>query len=245
MRKLIFIIYLCSVTQLTKAGSVQLSEKEMNQIKQRLEAYEASKLSFDEISGTVNVTNMALLTNMTAYFRMRSNDVTTKMLLPISRCFVIVGEYSDARALAQRYLNVHSNDCRGWNILFVANDNAESYDAAVQTGTNALSFGCEENLPALGAAALRVHRTDVLENLVIPRMLAKKDSDPDSQYRQEMRTFLAYYSVISTNETLFVKALRGVKRNDVGPGSDLGRCIKEGCELFKTKEAERICRELN
>jgi hypothetical protein len=76
-------------------------------------------------------------------------------------------------------------------------------------------------------------------------MLAKKDSEPDRDDRMSLIAFIAYYGLNSTNEALYIKALRGVKRSDLRDRSDLRRTIKDGCELFKTKEAEQICKELN
>jgi hypothetical protein len=241
---LTLLLSLSTAAQLLVAGPAQLSDKDVNQIKQRLAAYEAGKLSFDEISGTVNATNMALLTNMTVYFRMQSNEITTKMLLPISRSFAIIGRYSDSVLLAKRYLNVYSNDCRGWYVLSAAHAMAESHDEALEAGTNALVFGCEDNLTSIGADALRVNRMDVVENMVVPRMLAKKDFESDKHYKMEMVTFLTLYSLVSTNESLYIKALNGVKRSDVRDRPDLRDCVKEGCKLFKAKEAEQICKEL-
>lgn len=227
-----------------KADSSKLSEKELADVRQRLEAYDKGTLSFDEISGGVNVSNLARLTNMTVYFQTRSNDITTKMLLPISRSFVIVGGYSEGALLAKEYLNVYSNDCRGWYVLWAANERAGSYKEAFEAGTNAIKFGCEKNLAVTGADALRVGRVDVVENLLVPRMLARKDSEPDESSRREIITFLVYYSANTTNEALYIKALRGAKPTDVKASPELRRCINTGCQIFKTKEAEQICKEL-
>jgi hypothetical protein len=227
-----------------KADLPQLSEKEAAEVRQRLEAYDNGRVSFDEISGSENVVNLARLTNMTLYFRMRSNDVTIKMLLPISRSFVIVGGYSAASQLAKQYLNVYSNDCRGWYVLWAANERAEAYNEALEAGTNAIKFGCERNLAVTGADALRIGRVDVVEKLLVPRMLARKDSEPDASSRREIITFLVYYSVNSTNEALYLKALRSVKPGDVRESADLLRCVRAGCELFKSRETEQLCRQL-
>jgi len=120
----------------------------------------------------------------------------------------------------------------------------QSYGEALQAGTNALRFGCEENLPAIGASALKVDRIDVVEKIVIPRMLAKKDSEPNKNDRMGLIAFLAYYGLNSTNEALFIKALRDVKRNDLRDRSDLRHTIKDGCGLFKSRETEQICKQL-
>ncbi len=224
--------------------TVTLSEKQSNEIKQRLEAYERGALTLEEIAGPKNITDASIFTNMTVYFEAHSNQVTLKMLLPISQCFLLTGGFSEAARLARDYLNVYSNDCAAWGVLVPAKAMTESYGEALRAGTTALQNGCEKQIAPIGLMALNAQRFDLLENTIIPRLLIIKDAEKDLKIRREMLNVLVMYSVIATNKDLYVKALRGETARDLGDNLDLRRCVQRGCELFKAKETEKLCREL-
>src|SRR6478736_7443190 len=123
--------------------STPLSEAESRQVRQRLQAYERGELTFHEVSSAAFQTNAVAITNLARFYQTHSNEVTVPMLLPISRCMAVIGRGREAATLAQRYLNVYSNDCRAWDILFAAKMIAKSYTEAIEVGTNALAHGCE------------------------------------------------------------------------------------------------------
>lgn len=240
---LILALCLLIAPTVAHADSTQLSDKELNQTKQRLQAYERGLLTFEEISGAQNITNLPVITNIVFFYQNHSNEVTLKMLLPVSRCYMIMGKSSEAGALATKYLNVFSNDCRAWDILYASKAYEGSYDKAFEIGTNALALGCEKNLITLGMIALQTGHSDTVEKLV-PRLLALKNKEADPPTKREMLSLLTCYSVITTNKQLFISALQGEKAKDLRPNRDLQSWVKKGCELFKAKETEQICKEL-
>ncbi len=234
---------LSNALRLTGAEASPLSENESHQIRQNLEAFERGMLTLDQISGPEYV-ELAALTNITTYFMAHSNEVTLKMLLPISRSFVVTGNSSDGALLAKKYLNVYSNECRAWDILLGAQSSAHLYGEALQTGTNALRLGCENNIVIVGILALDAGRNDLMENMIVPRLLVLKDTEKGVDKKREMLNVLVMHSVNTTNRALFVKSLRGVTLVDLKANPHLRGCVRSGCRLFDAKETEKLCDEL-
>lgn len=221
-----------------------LSETENRKTEKRLRDYAAGVVSFEEISGAANSTNLISITNLARYYQTHSNSIGVKELLPISRCLVLTGNHLDATSAASAYLNIYSNDCRGWNILFAANLGTSNYGKALEAGTNSLRFGCDDNLVPLGMLALEAKQHAIIESEILPRLMIRKDVETDVEIRREVLNFLVAFSVQRQNEELFVKALRGVSARDLGRNQDLRQWIKRGCGIFRAKETEKLCEQL-
>jgi len=154
-----------------------------------------------------------------------------------------MGKAEEAAFLVTKYLNVNSNDCRAWDILFSARCYGESYDKALIAGTNALAFGCEKNVTTIGMVLLEARRFDLVDKLITPRLLALKSSE-DRESKREALNLLVLYGLFITNKQLYISALEGVHARDLGNNQDLRDNIKRGCQIFNTKETEQLCKEL-
>lgn len=246
MRAIVAILIL-AIGQTLNASAAQtnkLSEAEDAKIAARLRDYLSGAISFDEISRPGSDGNLTAVTNLVLYYQAHSNSIKAEELLPISRCLLLTGKSSEAASAVFTYINVHTNDCRAWDILFAAKLQLSLFSEAVEIGTNSLRFGCEKNLVPLGMLALQLRRDDIIKEMVIPRLLRQKDTEKDVIIRREILNFLVAYSVEVKDKELYVRALDGVEARDLGFNQDLRKWVKKGCQLFKAKETEKLCGEL-
>ena len=222
-------------------GAPLLSEKETLEVKSSLEGYEKGTRTFEEVTkGEWPKTTI----NLIKYYQVHSNEVTLKMLLPVSRCYGMASKGIEAAALAQSYLNVYSNDSRGWDVLAAAKLITGSKTEALETMKKSVSLGSNKNLSGLGILAYDAGRKDIIESLVIPRALAVKKSARDVTTKQEILRFLVYYSLETKNKRLFVDTLQGMGVAEIAVDEEMKGLVLQGCELFKAEETQKLCLEL-
>ncbi|HSY74446.1 MAG TPA: hypothetical protein VK810_03165, partial [Dongiaceae bacterium] len=118
------------------------------EIKQKLEAFEKGDINLDETAPS-----MGGCQKLIDYYSLHTNDVSIKMKLPICRCFAALDKYPEAERLATEYLDVYSNDWRGWKILGVAYLKMANYSAAVEALTNSARLGDGNSYTPLAFAA--------------------------------------------------------------------------------------------
>ena len=189
------------------ATAISLTSDQVADVRHKLEAFEKGKVGLDEASGLPDSCDKVV-----GYYVLHTNDVSVKMKLPISRSFAMMGKYPEAAKLAQEYVNVYSNDWHGWRVLGGANMTMHLYDQAVSAYTNAARLGDDEIYAVLGAAALAADRLDILQDIVVPRLLdLKEDARFSLKKRLEMRVILAGYSLRADKQDIFIKALDDVK----------------------------------
>ena len=211
------------------------------EVRAKLEAFDKGEATLEQVTEPGGETWGR---KMVAYYLAHSNAVTTKMKLPISRCYMAMENYPEAAKLAQEYVNVFSNDWRGWRIIGGANYLTENFEAAVNAYTNAVRLGNVESSAPLALAALKTERFDVFREIV-PGLLRLKDAK-ETQYgkRLEIVMALVMYSLSTNQEDVFEKAIYGLLANDVLSRGDLEFLVKQGCDLFKSAESARLCAEL-
>src|ERR1044072_4541710 len=170
--QLVFNLTLCAADNpVLMKVDLKLTDEESAEVKKMLQEFDSGKLGLDEITSTKDNAK-----KIVAYFLAHTNDVSVKMKLPISRVYAGFQNYPAAAALAKDYLNVYTNDARGWDILGAANIMLDSYDEALSALTNAVRYGSDRNLIGLCKMAMETKRFDVLETLALPRMLIAKDA---------------------------------------------------------------------
>lgn len=239
--KLVVALHLASVLQVG-CEEYWLTPRETGKVRQKLEAFADGKLTLEEVT---EVGGEDWGRKLIAYYQTHTNEVTVKMKLAVSRCYAGFGKYSDAAELSTEYLNVYSNDWRGWNILGGAKMMMRSYDEALAATTNAVRLGSEKNLENLGLAALATYRMDVFENMVLQRLLILKDSEQTSKEKKlTMITALVVYSLQADKKEVFVRALEGLDAADIQSEKRLRSSVERGCEMFKANETERLCNQL-
>jgi len=208
----------------------------------KLRAFEMGKLSLDELSALPNICD-----DLADFYFAHTNEVTTKMKLPISRCFAALKKYSEASTLAHDYVAVYSNDWHGWRIVGGANLMLKSYEDALVALTNAVRLGDEGNYVALGLAAIPLKRVDVLKSMVVPHLLELKDSGEISD-RLDMIGVLVVYALLEGREDIFIKALEGLKSEDVKYLIAREDTVKEsvmlGWKQFHPKKLQSLCQEI-
>jgi len=214
-----------------------LTADDVNTVSNTLSAFEGGGISLDEI--TVNRDEewgRKLLT----YYVVHTNAITTKMKLPISRCFAGFGKYPEAAALAQDYVNVYSNDWHGWRILAGADFFMKEFNGALIAYTNAVLFGDDNSYPALGLTALKVDRLDVISN-TLPRLLALKSSKATNRNQAlQLATVMIAYSLRTNQKDVFIKAVEGFDPKDILTHDDVAFLVKQGCNEFKGKDIDSI-----
>jgi tetratricopeptide (TPR) repeat protein len=212
------------------------------EVRQKLEAFAKGDLSLDDTAPN----SPEWCKKVVAYYFLHTNDISAKMKLPISRCFVVLNDFPETAKLAAEYVNVYSNDWRGWSMLGGANFAMESYNEAIKAMTNAISLGDEKNYQGLGLAALKMNRMDILRDIVVPHLLLLMDDAKEfpKEQRLGMRQVLVAYAVNADKKDIFLKALEGVDANDIHSLPNLEKLVKLACEQFSGKEIDKIRQEL-
>jgi tetratricopeptide (TPR) repeat protein len=222
-------------------ASTTLTTNEENDVRQKLEAFEKGSIDLDETSGTSSMDGCQEIID---YYLLHTNDVSIKMKLPISRCFAALDKYPEAATLATEYVQVYSNDWRGWKILGGADFQMGNYNAAIGSLTNSARLGDNDSYAALGLAALRTERLDVFQE-IIPHLFALKRSKPTNRINPlDTIMLLVGYSLKVNQQDLFIKALDGVSANQILSRDDLKQLVETGCERFKGKDIDKIRQEL-
>lgn len=176
------------------------------------------------------------------YYLENSNSITTKMKLPVSRCFAAVGKFPEAATLAEQYVGTYSNDWHGWRILSSASGLLSDFDKAVSAGTNAVRLGDKVSAIAVSFYALKLDQLDVVQSL-LPELLGIMEANTtNTEDRKDATGALLAYAVRAKREDIFLRVLKGVKVEEIiSRDDDLKVVLQAGCRQFKSKEAEEFC----
>ncbi len=224
-----------------ETAEISLTTNEQTAVRQQLQAFDRGEITLEE---TTEPGGESGCQKLVAYHLMHTNDVTTKMKLPISRRYGAMGKYQDAVRLAQEYVGVYSNDWHGWRILGSANLFMNNFNAALHAYTNAVRLGDDLSYAALGLAALKTDRLDIVSNMV-PRLVALKTSKLTSRNQSlQLATDLVIYSLRTNQKDLFMKAVEGFDPKEILAHDDVAFLVKQGCEQFKGGETDRLCQKL-
>jgi hypothetical protein len=216
-----------------------LTKTEQAEVRQNLEAYEKGAITLDELT-----TNHEDGLRLIGYYLLHTNDVTTKAKLPISRCFAGFGRYQEAAKLAADYVQIYSNDWRGWKIPGGAYVFTDNYEQALVAVTNSLRLGDEGSYVPVAMVALNLNRLDIVREIV-PHLLELKHSKLTKEIKPlDVIVALVLYSLKADQPDIFIKALDGVEVKDVLSRDDLKSLVTGGCEKFKGKDIDKIRQKL-
>ena len=208
----------------------------------QLRAFDAGTITFDELFQNPA---QKWCEAVAAYYEAGTNEITTKMKLPIARCMIRMERYKDSAKLAGDYTKVYPRDVQGWTILGWSQSAMKDYKEAVESLTRAVKLGDDESYVALGANALGADRDGVLRDIVVPHLLALKDrSSIPKDKRLEMRTVLVACAAKLDKEDIFVSALRGAKAEEIVAYPDLAKIVKQCWEQFHSPESREIRRKI-
>jgi hypothetical protein len=219
---------------------VRFTPSDLKQVRTKLEAYSAGKLTLDEVSNG----GEEWCKKVIIYHLNYSNEVSLKMKLPIAKCYALGGIFTNATQLTIEYMRVYTNDARGWDLLFATKCALGSFEEGFAAGTNAIHLGCDKNLVAIAGVALKLKRLDALEGTLVPRLFLLKDENKTSpDDRRETINMLVVYSLQADKKDVFIRALEGVDSATILADPRFKRNVEIGCKLFDSKETEKI-REL-
>lgn len=226
------------------AQSVQfhpLTAKETVEVAQKLESFDKGSATLDSLTDSQEWTMKIL-----EYYVMHTNEVTTKMKLPIAKSYAVWSKYPEAAELAQDYVNVYSNDWRGWRVLGGCKLAMKSYNEAVDLILNAARLGDEKNYVGLGLAAVAANRLDILENIVVPHLLVQMNDTKDfpEKQRNQMRGLLIYDALKTDKKEMFIKAIADFDMDKISQWEELEDLIAQGCDHFKGADIDKIRKEL-
>lgn len=155
----------------------KLSTEEATRIREKLERYEAGKLTLEQAT---KFSGEDTTLKMISFYLSNSNSMTLKMKLPIARTYALCGLFPQAADLAQLYVKAYTNDWMGWSVLGGAKLMLEHNDEAFVAMTNVIRLGSDRNITSGAYLALKANRLDVFEGMMLNRLLALKDSKTNS-----------------------------------------------------------------
>ena len=237
----VLLLGLASVLSASDLTTMALTKTDEVEVKQKLKAYESGKITLEELTEKGGAEwDRKLIT----YYLSHTNEVAVTMKLPIGRCFAVFGSFPEAARLAEDYVQVYSNDWRGWKIVGVANFSIGNFDRALVACTNAVKLGNEGSYGPLAFVALKLDRLDIVRDIV-PRLLELKNATPTKEIKPlDIVLALVLYSLKADQPDVFVKAVNGVNIKDIMRREDLKHFVSVGCEQFKSKEVQKICQQI-
>jgi hypothetical protein len=220
---------------------VFLTDTDVAQAKSELQAFEKDQVTLEEISAP---DDKEWGHKLVLFFETHTNEVTTKMKLPISRCYGAMGNDSAAARLAEDYVTVFSNDWHGWRVIGSANLDMGDIGVSVDAYTKAVQLGDDGSCAPLAFTSMKIGRLDIVKN-ILPRLYSLKKSKPTRYVRTlDVVTALVLYSLRANQEDIFVKALDGVSMRDILSRDDLQFLVRQGCKQFNGKDIDKISQEL-
>ena len=206
-----------------------LTASEQAGVKHKLEAFEKGQINLDNLTDSPE-SSLELI----KYYVLHTNEVTTKMKLPISKSFAAWSKYPEAAKLAQDYVSVYSNDWRGWSMLGGCRLLMKSYNEAIDAYTNAVRLGDKKNIPALGFSALAVDRLAVFENMALAPMLTSMNDVehfPEKE-RIEMKCLLIAYSLKTDKKEVFIKTLAETDTHGLSDWKELKDLVLQALQVL-------------
>ena len=174
-----------------------------------------------------------------------TNTISLKAKLLISRCFALEKDFREAALLAEQYVQVYSNDWRGWRILGSSSCALSNWNKGVMAFTNAVILGDEACYQLLAIAALQADRLDLVRDIVPHLLILKEAKRTDENDKLEIVMGLALYAFKADQKDVFVKALERVPAEKILSRKDVTMVVEWGCEKFTNAEVRSICKQLD
>jgi hypothetical protein len=246
--KFIFILCIASFPYAGYSESFLISTTEAAQIKAKLDAYDKGTLSSKELyESPFGMTDPCR--GYIGYYLLHTNEMSVKIKLVISRCYIEFYMFPEAAKLAEQYVNVYSNDIDGLEIL------GYSYGALIYGGSNyvsnaiqvysrAVKLGDKDSYEPLAGLALKADRLDIIE-AIIPQLMALKQAKKTSEYNKiNLTTTLLIYSIKANRKDIFIKTLEGVDMKKILQDDDIKLDVTSGCKYFEGADIDKIREEM-
>jgi len=210
-------------------------------IGQRLNDYENGKLDLQYFGEKAGID---VWRELIGYYLLHTNNISTKAKLPVARCYAQFHLIAQATELGEEYVNVYSNDWRGWRLLGYCYDITDSPDKAILAYSNSARLGPKLGYEQLAGCAMRNNRWDVVKNIV-PQLLAlKKAGEMPKEDRFSLITILIGYSLKTDREDIFIETLEGENVSEIAENDSIRQDITTGCGVFQGPEIDKIRKEL-
>src|SRR5690348_8667216 len=129
------------------------------QIRQQLNSYDQGTISLKELGEKASKDKWR---QIIGYYLLHSNSVSEKCKLPIARCYAQFHKISEATRLGEEYINVYSNDWRGWRLLGYCYFAVNSNEKAMHAYQRAAELGDKESYEPLAGIAIQNRDWDVV-----------------------------------------------------------------------------------
>jgi RHS repeat-associated protein len=152
--------------------------------------------------------------------------------------------YPEAAQLARQYVNVYSNDWRGWRVLGGTYILMKSYNESIFAYKNAVRLGDKESCQPLAAAAIKADKINII-NEIVPELMDLKDAKATPEKdKLNCISILLLYSVKSDRKDIFIKTLAGENIKQILQNDDVKLDLISGCKYFEGKDIEKIRQSL-
>ena len=198
-------------------------------IGQKLKDYEVGKLDLESFGEKAQSDEWRQLIG---YYLLHTNDISTKAKLPVGRCYAQFNMIAQATQLGEEYVNVYSNDWRGWRLLGYCYDVSDNANKAILAYSNCAELGHTLSYEQLGGCAARNNRWDVVKSIA-PQLLALEKSKATPQdTKLNVITILLMYSMAKGQKEIFVETLQGENMNDILQNKGVRQDVTSGLEIF-------------
>ncbi len=211
----------------------------VDEAQRRLRAFESGSVTLKSITGNQQSDRLLL-----EYYESGTNEITDKMKLPISGALMAFGKYREGGKLAGEYVQVYSNDSRGWKILGAAHALSGEYEEAFAAVTNSVRLGDKDCLARMMYLALKLDRLEMGKEIAPALLQFKDETLADKGECGDMVVGLCVYSLQANDSAFFYKAIRGISLDQILSREDLRELVKEGCGRFKDPQGDKLLREI-
>jgi hypothetical protein len=210
-------------------------------IEQKLNDYEKGKLNWADFGENAGDEQWRQLIG---YYLLHTNDISTKAKLPIGRCYAQFHAIPKAMKLGEEYVNVYSNDWRGWRLLGYCYDVMNYTNEAIRAYGNAARLGNKISYEQLAGFAIKSDRLNIVGDIV-PQLLAlKKAKQTPEEDKLSIISILIAYSIKTDKREIFVEALEETDMRKILLDDSLKQDVTLGCRIFAGKDIEKIRQEM-
>jgi len=208
---------------------------------QKLDAFERGKISLDDLNEKAGADGCRILIG---YYFLHTNDISTRVKLPVGRCFAGFGIYPEAIKMAKEYVNIYSNDWRGWRLLGASYASINASNEAVYAYGNAVKYGDKDSYEPLAGEAAQSGQLDVVKGILPQLMALKSDRQISKESRLNLISILLFYSLKTDQKNIFVQTIEGENMKEMLSHDKVRLNITSGCEFFSGADIDKIKQEM-
>lgn len=189
--------------------------------------------------------NAPLRRRIVSYYETNTSRMPVRHTLVVGACMGKDGDFQRAAELAESYVAVYSNDWRGWQMLGSASYMLDRNERAFSAYKKAVALGEDTCYAPLAVVALDLNRLDAVRE-ILPQLLRIKNSEePPKFVKLEIVAALSVYAQRAHSKEVFLKALEGLKVEDILSRDDIAAAVVKACQEFKAAEVQDICQKVD